>query len=208
MSIEYRNEPAANLSSAQERIDALYPDAKTQEPEQPTTPPVKTAADEFGYEPSPEPRTGNPYSLDSGSVTDDLYGAESKVTLSDETDLTLIYSSPEDQAALNANLGFIASEAGASQEDIHDMVNHVNEVLLTGEIPSQQDAMATLYQEHGESLHQKLEDARTLVASFPDLHAWLSETKIGDSPVLINRIIKLTENNRAQARLQKLRTKS
>lgn len=207
MSIEYRNEPVAKLSSQEERVEALYPDAKSQQPVLANTQ-VQTTTDEFGYEQSREPRVGNPYSLDSGSVTDDLYGAESKVTLSDETDLTLIYDNPEDQAALFQNLGFIGSESGASQEDLHDMVSHVNEALLTGEIPSQQDAMATLYQEHGESLHQKLEDARTLVASFPDLHTWLSETKIGNSPMLINRIIKLAGSNRSQARLQKLRTRS
>jgi len=204
MSIEYKTEPEVKLSSQEERIEDLY---GKQEPQQPATTPAQAEQD-YGYEPNPEPQIGSPYSLDSGSTNDQMYGAESKVALSTETDLTLIYDNPQDQTALRANLGYIGHESGASQEDIHDMVSHVNEVLLTGEIPSQQDAMQTLYQEHGASLQQKLDDARTLVSSFPDLAAWLDQTGIGNSPVLINRFIDLTANNRSQARLQKLRTKS
>ena len=192
-----------------DRISQMYPDTEVQEPH--SSPPVNNAeVDDFGYEEPPEKPQGNPYALpeDSGSVTDDLYGAESKVKLSEETDLTLIYSNPEDQAALNENLGYIASEAGASQEDLHDMVSHVNEALITGEHFDVNESMKSLYEQHGADLQRKLDDARTLVASFPDLAAWLDQTGMGNSPMLINKIIKLTETNRAHARLQKLRTKS
>lgn len=188
-----------------DRISTLYPDAKSEPIEQPTITPVQ-ATDDFGYEQPAEQPVGNPYSLEPDSRENRLYGAKSKVAISDDTDLTLIYDTPEDQASLNENLGFIGSEIGASQEDISGLVRHVNGLLLTGEMPSAQDSMQTLYEAHGEALSQKLDDARTLIKSFPDLAEWLDSTGVGNDPTFINRIIKLTENNRSQARLQKLRT--
>lgn len=194
------------MSIDQDIINQMYPSTtpvQTNEV-QPETTPVD-AAENYGYEPDPEPTEGNPYSLETGSVEDTLYGAESKVALSDDTDLSIIYQGEEEQTALRENLGYMASEVGADQADIHSIVSHANRQLITGELADPTESISTLYDQHGAELTSKLADAQVLVESFPELVTWLEATQLGNDPVVINHIIRIAQSPRAQARLQKSR---
>lgn len=198
--------------SKQEYIDQLYGPSVTQvqaeEPQQDATSPATVQAVEgYGYEPEPEPTEGNPYSLDQESIENTLYGAESKVTLSDETDLSIIYQSEEEQAVLRENLGYMASETGATKDDIHSLVNHANQQLITGSTADPTESMSTLYEQHGGDLVNRLDDAQQLVHSFPELVSWLENTKLGNDSTVINHFIRIAQTPRAQARLEKLRGK-
>ncbi len=196
----------------QNTIDQMYGSSVTQvqaeEPQAETTPPATVqAVENFGYEPTPEKQEGNPYSLEQNTVENTLYGAESKVTLSDDTDLSIIYQSEEEQAALKENLGYMANEVGADQTDVASMVEYTNKVLITGEQFDPRQSMTDLYEQHGAELGSRLDAARQLVHSFPELVTWLNDTKIGNSPVMINHLIRIAQSPRAQARIQKLRGK-
>lgn len=196
--------------SKQEYIDQLYGSSVTQvqaeEPQAETTPPAtEQAVDNFGYESTPEKQEGNPYSLEQDSVENTLYGAESKITLSDDTDLSIIYQSEEEQVALRENLGYMASETGATQDDIHSLVSHANQQLITGATADPTESMSTLYEQHGGDLVNRLGDAQQLVHSFPELVSWLETTKLGNDSTVINHFIRIAQTPRAQARLQKLR---
>lgn len=198
--------------SKQEYIDALYGPSVTQvqaeEPQADTTPPAtEQAVENFGYEPTPEKQEGNPYSLEQDTVENTLYGAESKVTLSDDTDLSIIYQSEEEQAALKENLGYMANEVGATQDDIHSLVTHANQQLIIGATADPTESMSTLYQQHGSDLVNRLGDAQQLVHSFPELVTWLENTKLGNDAKVINHFIRIAQSPRAQARIQKLRGK-
>lgn len=198
--------------SKQEYIDQLYGPSVTQvqtEEMQPETtqPQAVDAAENYGYEPDPEPTEGNPYSLEQESLENTLYGAESKVSLSDETDLSIIYQSEEEQVALRENLGYMASETGATKDDIHSLVSHANQQLITGAIADPTESMSTLYEQHGGDLVNRLDDAQQLVHSFPELVAWLETTKLGNDSTVINQFIRIAQTPRAQARLEKLRGK-
>ena len=186
--------------SNQEIIDQMYG-------EQPSTTPVQTEDDtpmeDYGYEPEAEKSEGNPYSLESESIEDTLYGAESKVALSEETDLSIIYQSEEEQTLLRENLGYMASETGATQEDIHSLVSYANKQLITGEVADPQESLSTLYDQHGAELSSKLTDAQALVKTLPELSAWLDQTRLGDDPMVINQIIRISQTSRSQARIQK-----
>ncbi|HHJ3249953.1 TPA: hypothetical protein ACQJT5_004683 [Vibrio parahaemolyticus] len=194
----------------QEYIDQMYGSSVTPvqteevQPENVEQSPVE-AADNYGYEPDPEPKQGNPYSLEQDSVENTLYGAESKVTLSDDTDLSIIYQSEEEQAALRENLGYMANEVGATQDDVHNLVTHANQQLIIGATADPTESMSTLYEQHGADLVNRLGDAQQLVHSFPELVTWLETTKLGNDAKVINHFIRIAQSPRAQARLQKLR---
>lgn len=195
-----------------EYIDQMYGSSVTQvqaeEPQADTTPPAtEQTVENFGYEPTPEKQEGNPYSLEQDTVENTLYGAESKVTLSDDTDLSIIYQSEEEQAALKENLGYMANEVGATQDDIHSLVTHANQQLIIGATADPTESMSTLYEQHGADLVNRLGDARQLVTSFPELVTWLESTKLGNDAKVINHFIRIAQSPRAQARLQKLRGK-
>lgn len=191
------------MSINQETVNRMYGD-------QPSTTPVQTEEDvtpeidNHGYEPTPEKVEGNPYSLEPDTVEDRMYGAEAKVALSDETDLSVIYASEEEQAALRDNLGSLASTLGADQADIHRIVSYANKQLITGAVSDPQQSMSTLYKQYGAELSSKLADAQSLVKSLPDVAAWLETTQLGNDPVIINQIIRIAQTPRSQARLQKL----
>ena len=85
----------------QEYIDQMYGEPAVQEVQtvesQPQAEQAQTVesqpsaqTDEFGYQQKQE-SVGNPYSLESGSVEDSLYGDSQKVELSSDTDLGVIY---------------------------------------------------------------------------------------------------------------------
>lgn len=186
----------------QETINEMYLSTTPVQTEE--VQPVDTPVDEFGYKPKAETVEGNPYSSEPDSILDTLYGAESKVTLSSDTDLSIIYQSEEEQAALRANLGFMSSELGADQADIHNIVSYANKQLITGEIDDPKESMSVLYEQHGAKLSQKLAQAQSLVQSLPEVAAWLDSTRLGDNPVIINQIIRIAQTPRSQARLQKL----
>lgn len=193
-----------------EYIDQMYGSSVTQvqaeEPKAETTPPATDqAVENFGYETTPEKQEGNPYSLEQDRVENTLYGAESKVTLSDDTDLSIIYQSEEEQAALRENLGYMANEVGATQDDIHSLVTHANQQLIIGATADPTESMSTLYEQHGADLVNRLGDARQLVTSFPELVTWLETTKLGNDAKVINHFIRIAQSPRAQARLQKIR---
>lgn len=190
------------MSIDQETINQMYPSTTAVQTEE--VQPVDTPVDEYGYEAKAETVEGNPYASEPDSIEDTLYGAESKVTLSGETDLSVIYQSEEEQAALRDNLGYIASELGGTQDDIHSIVSYANKQLITGDIADPQESMSTLYEQHGQQLSSKLAQAQALVQSLPDVAAWLEATRLGDDPVMINQIIRIAQTPRSQARLQKL----
>lgn len=194
------------MSINQDTIDQLYPDCTGVMEDTPVTTEATPPTDDHGYKPEPEKTEGNPYSLDEGSLEDTLYGGESKVSLNDETDLSIIYQSEEEQAALRENLGYMASETGATQDDIHSLVSYANKQLITGELADPQESLSTLYEQHGTDLNSKLADAQELVKTIPELSAWLDQTRLGDDPVMINQIIRIAQSPRSQARLQKLRS--
>lgn len=198
--------PPVTPSSANDRVAAL--DGEDKEEPTPVHAEAESTPVDMLYKPDPERRTGNPYSLEPESVENTLYGAESKVALSENTDLGVIYSSPEDQAALRDNLGFLAHETGATQEDIHSLVTYANSQLIAGEQANPKETMSTLYEQHGSDLHSKLSDAQALVQSFDALATWLDQTGLGDDPKMINHIIRVAATPRSQARLQLLRKKS
>jgi hypothetical protein len=199
----------------QELINRLYPSSAPQGtevlPEEPATqPPGESPAEEppvenYGYEPQPEPRKGNPYSIDGDSPEDRFYGGSQKVDLRGDTDLSIINPLEEEQATLRDNLGFMAAEVGADQSDIHAIIDYSNKALTTGEIFDTQESMKALYEQHGSNLTNLLDAAQQLVRSLdPDLTRWLDETGLGNSPVMINHFIRIAQSPRAKARLQKL----
>lgn len=189
------------MSIDQETIDRLYPTSTTPlQTEDAVTPEI----DNHGYEPTPEKVEGNPYAMEKETVEDRLYGSTSKVALSDGTDLSVIYQSEEEQAALRDNLGYMASETGATQDDIHSIVSYANKQLITGEFADPTESLSTLYDQHGQELSSKLAQAQSLVQSLPEVAAWLDSTRLGDNPVIINQIIRIAQTPRSQARLQKL----
>ena len=100
-------------------VEILYgkqpDDTVTGDPQTVDKPPTDEAAagepaiGEHGYELPTEKTTGNPYALDEDKgISDDLYGAESKVEISSETDLSIIASSEDEQALMSQNLSFMA----------------------------------------------------------------------------------------------------
>lgn len=205
------------MSIDQDTIDILYGDKEPSTPVQaePDATPAQpdseasSTTDEYGYKKPAEKQAGNQYALeqDKNSVQNEFYGAESCLILSDETDLGIIGSDADEQANLSRNLGQMASEVGATQADIHDLVTHANKLIITDERSDPAATMSTLYEQHGAELHQKLDDAQTLIRSLPDLSTWLDQTGAGDDPVIINQIMRIAQTPRAQARLQKLRNK-
>jgi len=196
--------------STEEHVALLYPDTVQSAGEANTLLGASHAADDPTDDlyPTEEPASaGNPYSLDQGSLTDNLYGAEAKVELSEATDLSIIYGDAEDQAALSTNLGHIASELGATQTDIESIVEHVNRQLTIGAVPDAKESLNTLYEQHGPKLNAKLDAAHALVQSLPEIAAWLDSTGLGNDPIMINRFISLSETPRGHSRLQKLGTR-
>ena len=185
-------------------IDQMYPDSKPK-PDAETTTPVNDALESM-YPEKEEATTGNPYALDEdkGSVEDNLYGANEKVTLSTEDDLTLIASNDEEREQLKSNLGHIASLSGATQQDMSSLIETCNEHIITSQTFDEADTMQTLYSQHGSELSAKLEAARTLVQSFSDLSEFLDSTGAGNNPKIINQIMKIAESSRAQERINKL----
>lgn len=188
-------------------VQRLYPDdrpSSTEDAEEPPPGEQKDILDQI-YPEKPE-RTGNPYALDSGSLEDKLYGGSQKVNLRGDTDLSLISPVEAEQAGLADNIGFMAHEVGATQDDVHGIVQYLNQALLTGETFDPQESLRSLYDEHGRNLVNRLEDAQLLVQSLdPDLIEWLESTRLGDSPVLVNFFIRLSQTPRGRERLNILK---
>ncbi len=190
-------------------IDILYGESSTQSSTLPIDELNISASEEEIkdlYPESDESIQGNPYVLpeDRDSIENELYGENECVELSSETDLSIIYSDPEEQNTLRKNLGHIASSSGASQADVESLVETCNEHILTNAEYAPDTVMSELYEQHGKELNQKLHAAQQLVASYPDLSAWLDETQAGNNPHVINQIMKISQLPRSEVRLQKL----
>lgn len=147
---------------------------------------------------------GNPYAVNKGSTEDVLYGNANSVELSDSTDLNIIYSDPTQQQNLKDNLGHMAGELGVDQQGVESFVNITNDFILSGEKPDAQSTMQQLYQEHGQELHVKLQEAQTLIKSLPDLSTYLDETGLGNCPKFINKVLNVCKSPRAAERLKQL----
>ena len=194
---------------SENRIEVLYgPQASTPGANQPAgqpptsqIPEPKAQREEALYGDEKPQQAGNPFAL-ADTREDRFYGGTNKVELSGDTDLSVIYDTPEDQAALRDNLGYMAAETGATQTDVHAMVTRANELMITGEIPNAQESMKTLYEQHGEGLPAKLDDAMALVSTLPELGAWLESSGAGNDPKIVNQFIRLAATERSQARLK------
>ena len=193
-------------------INRMYPDASKEETEPDVTGvQTKTEQDEvlenlYPSSKEDESLVGNPYALeeDAGSVEDNLYGANERVELASDDDLTLIASTDEEKAQLKTNLGHIASLTGATQQDMSSLIETCNEHILTTQTFDESETMQSLYKQHGSDLSAKLVAAQTLVQSFPDLSEWLDTTGAGNNPRIINQIMQIAESPRSQERIRKL----
>lgn len=190
------NEAVQRQEKQQDRIDSLYPEKAS-----------KAAVDQS---PNGQQAQGNPYAIlsdDQDRRNDQAYGASSKVDLG-SVDLSVIAESfPDEPNAvenLKNNLGFICSETGIEQADIKGIIETVNSSLITGEMFDSGETMKGLYAEHGAALQSKLDAARALVASVPEIQAYLDSTGLGNHPKIIRQTIKAAESPRGTARIQKL----
>lgn len=191
-----------------DHVEALYgtPTTAEQEPEaELTNGKHATAEDNFGYEVDVQKTTGNPYALDQDSVTNDMYGATDKVIIAEDTDLSSIYSDPEQQEALRTNLGYMAATAGANQNDIESLIGFANEYAATGTKADPNESMASLYEQHGDGLKAKLNAAQDLVASYPELVTWLESTMLGNDSRVINKLMTIAATPKASERVAQLR---
>lgn len=154
-------------------------------------------------------RVGNPYSLESGSREDTLYGGTERVEMSPDTDLSILSGGDvEIEANLKDNLGYIGSEVGVDQQSLGSLIATVNEYLITGGTgESRQEVMRGLYNDYGSDLVSKLSDAQELIASFPEVWEWLESTGAGNDSRIIRQIIRMAQSPRSQKRLETLRRK-
>lgn len=193
-------------------LEALYPSSKPApaEPAAAEPAPVDEPVDEPVGETTETVEVapvGNRYSTDPEGIENVLYGETERAHLTPESmDLSIIYSDPEDQAVLHDTLEVLAGVTGMQQDSVAALMETVNTELLNPEPQqTQQQTLSELYREHGSDLHQSLADAQALVQSFPDVSAWLESTGLGDSPAIINQIIRISKTPRSQARIQQLR---
>ena len=102
----------------------------------------------------------------------------------------------------------MAHEIGAEQNDISGLMNVINEQLITQQSYDADTVMNTLYEQHGESVMSKINQATALIESLdPRLAVWMEQTGAGDNPKVINHFIRLAETPRSQARMAKYRNK-
>ncbi len=198
-------------------VDAsiLYPDesSASETPSPPVKPPQTDEQDiaSIMYPESAPKDTGapqgNPYRLPGDDQADQLYGGTMTVELDTETDLTDFCTTQEEVEALTNNLGFIASEIGADQSSMTDLIDAARPYQLETMSDDDREAsyttgMADLRSEFGSDLDRKLQDACTLIATLPEIDDFLHKTGAGNDPVIIRHIIKLSESGRGQQRIR------
>ena len=78
--------------------------------------------------------------------------------------------------------------------------------IITNQSFDADEKMTSLYEFHGESVQNKIDQATALIESLdPRLSVWLEQTGAGNNPKVINHFIRISQTPRAQARLAKLR---
>lgn len=157
-------------------------------------------------EPKEESR-GNPYALEQDTA-DALYGASNTVHLPD-MNIDRLISDGGEAETLRSNLGYMAAEGGASAEDVVGLVNIANDIVSSAPAFAESEARREeiISEVLGSFEHDrsKLDDARDLVATYPDLADWLSKTGAGDDPRFVRKMIQLSQTPRGRARIQKYR---
>lgn len=174
-------------------------------------PPVKSDEDITAdlYPEQDEEKVGNPYSLDPDSKEDRLYGATEKVTLADETVEGLNGISEEledsDAALLAENAAFMAYAAGADEAQTAGVVAGISDFNTNGLQQTQDEVMESITAEYGPDAEERLTDAVDLVASYPELHAYL-HAGAGNHPGVVAHIIKIAQSTMGQKRIQNHRS--
>lgn len=159
-------------------------------------------------EPKPE-QLGNPYALEADDTADKLYGAEDRVSLEgvDLTGLLEPGAGEQEVAEASETLGHMATGAGATADDVSSLVSIANEYTEPRFAESEADRHQTI----SEALapyggdQSKLQDARDLVASYPEWEAWLAQTGAGDDPRVVRKMLSLAQTSRGQARIAQYR---
>ncbi|WBF18793.1 hypothetical protein [Halomonas elongata] len=155
-----------------------------------------------------EKQAGNPYALEK-DVVDQMYGGSDAVQLPEDLDLSpLTAGDPNaDTTTLSRNLGYMAAEAGATANDVSALVGMASEHVSGGKVVDdatrEQSIHEVLAPYDGD--HSKLQDAIDLVATYPELSDWLTQTGAGDDPRIVSKMIELAQTPRGRARLQKFR---
>ena len=183
--------------SEQDLINRLYPEDKSTPVKPPEAAAEKDLVDRL-YPKPPAETAGNPYALDAESPENRFYGESRKVDLPSDVNLSAFAATPEEQDVLAENLGYMADEIGASQDDIRGIIAYSQEAILTGETFSEDEALSALVKEHGyPTLAAHLEDACLLAQSLgPDMIEWLKQTRLGNSPQMINFFLRMAQTPR------------
>ena len=196
------------MSGIDERINVLYGDASLSPGDSPAASP--TPGEE---QPEPPPGEKNPYMLE-GDRAAVLYADSNRVNLGD-IDTTLVADAQQaDPETVKSNMSYIAGETGATQQDVAALTEVCGEYASSPVTDTEaretafEVGMAELRQQYGGELSNKLTAARQLVASFPDLHAYLDSTGAGNDPRVIAKVMAIADGPKAQERLQQLLKRS
>lgn len=150
----------------------------------------------------------NPYSLEPESIEAKLYADTDTLQLDRETEANIELLSDTDAGRIQWRtvLGFLGSTLGATQDDIHFLVNSVISAQIGVPGTDHTTALEELVNEIGPAeATRKIAKAKELVDSVPDLKRLLNTNGMGNNPALIRRFIRLAEAPRGQHRIQTLR---
>lgn len=166
------------------------------------------------YSKAEEPVSGNPYKIetnDTESKINDLYGQQDTVRLPDDLDLSGVTANTEEAENLQRNLGWMASESGASARDVSELVQAANDWQASGASHLSQaerhQTTTEILADFGSNGRQVLADACDLVQSYPELYDHLHRTGLGDNPKVVRKMMHLASTPKGQARIKAFRNR-
>lgn len=193
-------------STDNEKISSLYGHVSDTSSEHPTLTPVAESA---GY--STPDKLRNPYVLDKESVDARLYADEIRTTLPSESDPALALLEPHEarRGALRQIFEYFLGEAGMSGDQGHGLLTALAEVKSGTRVNFSTDPLTELSQEYGvvEAMN-KLDKAKKLVETFPDLVPLLNGSGLGNDIKIIRLFIQLAEGARGEYRIKQFKLRA
>lgn len=190
-------------STDNEKISSLYGSASDTSSEPPTLTPVTESA---GY--STPDKLRNPYVLDKESVEARLYADEIRTTLPSESEGALALLEPNEarRGALRQIFEYFLGETGMTGDQGHGLLTALAEVNSGTRVNSSTDPLTELSQEYGvvEAM-SKLDKAKELVETLPDLAPLLNGSGLGNDIKIIRLFIQLAEGARGKYRIKQFK---